>query len=161
MIGLGKAKGFLPKDFCIAGLFGCFPAGIKVTTPNGLKSIEEIQAGDEVKAYDFVNNVWAIRKVGKTFKRAYYGGLVTAQVEGESIQSTFHHPFWIVRGKELETRRLLDHLPPVPEGCQTEGRWVDACDMRVGDEVLLADGRIVPIQGPLCQHDVRPNRGLK
>lgn len=47
----------------------------------------------------------------------------------------------------METRRLPDHLPPVPEGCQTEGRWGDACDMRIGNEVLLADGRIVPIQG--------------
>jgi hypothetical protein len=36
-------------------------------------------------------------------------------------------------------------LPDVPANATSPGRWVDSCDLRVGDEVLLRDGRIVPL----------------
>ncbi len=34
----------------------------------------------------------------------------------------------------------------MPEGATTPGRWVDAMDLRVGDELLLRDGRIERIE---------------
>jgi len=141
LVGFGKATGFLKQDFCLAGLFGCFPAGTKVSTPQGLKSIEDIQVGEEVFGYDFHGKAWKPARVGKTFKRSYFGGTALITVEGETIQATYHHPFWVVRGQDLETRKLLDHLPPVPENCQSEGRWVDASDLRVGDELLGMNGK--------------------
>jgi hypothetical protein len=33
----------------------------------------------------------------------------------------------------------------VPSGATTPGRWVDAGDLRIGDEVLLRDGRVPPV----------------
>jgi len=38
------------------------------------------------------------------------------------------------------------HLAPEPEGATTPGRWVDAGDLRVGDELMLLDGRIAPVR---------------
>ncbi len=39
----------------------------------------------------------------------------------------------------------------MPEGATTPGRWVDAGDIRDGDELLLRDGRILPVQSVRCQ----------
>ena len=59
-----------------------------------------------------------------------------------------------MRGDDLVKRPIRGHLPRVPEGATTPGRWVDVGDIRVGDEVLLRDGRILPVQAirhqPYC-----------
>ncbi len=34
----------------------------------------------------------------------------------------------------------------VPKLAKTSGRWVDAGDVRVGDQLLLRDGRILPVE---------------
>jgi Pretoxin HINT domain len=34
----------------------------------------------------------------------------------------------------------------VPDEATTPSRWVDAADLRVGDELVLRDGRIEPIE---------------
>jgi hypothetical protein len=62
------------------------------------------------------------------------------------VEATFRHPFWVVRGEALADRPRLRHLPPVPAGSTTPGRWVDAGDVRVGDEVLLRDVRVLPVE---------------
>ena len=67
-------------------------------------------------------------------------------VAGETIDSTSRHPYFVVRGENLEDRPTLEHLARVPDGATTPGRWVDAADLRVGDELLLRDGRIEPIE---------------
>src|SRR5205814_488633 len=67
-------------------------------------------------------------------------------VADEEIEATFLHPFWVVRGEDLAERPVREHLPRVPEGAKTAGRWVDAGDIRVGDELLARDGRILPVQ---------------
>ena len=51
----------------------------------------------------------------------------------------------MVRGVDLASRPWLEHLAFVPTEATTTGRWVDSCDVRVGDEVLLRDGRIVTV----------------
>ncbi len=66
-------------------------------------------------------------------------------MQGETIESTSGHPFWVVRGDDLANRRCPEHIVP-PPGTTTPGRWVEAGDVRLGDELLLRDGRIVPVQ---------------
>jgi hypothetical protein len=83
----------------------------------------------------------------RTFCRDYRGHSVFATVAGETIESTSRHPYWVVRGEDLAARPCMPHLPPVAEGATTPGRWVDAGDLRIGDELLLRDGRILPVQG--------------
>ena len=55
------------------------------------------------------------------------------------------HPYFVVSGESLAQRPRLEHLAQVPEGATTPGRWVDAVDLRAGDELLLRDGRIEPV----------------
>ena len=64
--------------------------------------------------------------------------------EGGCLAS-LRHPYFVVSGESLAQRPRLEHLAQVPEGATTPGRWVDAVDLRAGDELLLRDGRIEPV----------------
>jgi hypothetical protein len=70
----------------------------------------------------------------------------TITVAGDEIEATFLHPFWVIHGEDLANRPFRDHLPRVPEGTTTSGRWVDAGEIRVGDELLLRGERTMPVQ---------------
>jgi hypothetical protein len=84
--------------------------------------------------------------VRQTFRRDYYENSVFVTVAGETIESTRLHPYWVVRGEELDKRPRRNHLAKVTEGATTAGRWVDAGDLRIGDQLLLRDGRILPVE---------------
>lgn len=71
---------------------------------------------------------------------------LTDEVE-ETIEATVLHPFWVVRGEELDDRPRREHLATVPDDSTTPGRWVDAGDLRAGDMLLLRNGHIVPVRG--------------
>jgi RHS repeat-associated protein len=124
----------------------CFPAGTRVATWRGLRPIETIKADEQVWAFDLVASEWRPCRVLETFRNEYDAPSVFVTLARETIESTALHPFWVVHGKELDTRPRRDHLPSVPDGATTEGRWVDAVDLRIGDEVLLRDGRIMPVE---------------
>jgi RHS repeat-associated protein len=120
----------------------CFPAGTLVDTTAGLRAIETIETGSEVWAYDLVSSTWRSCRVLKTFATHYEGLMSLISVSDETIEATFLHPFWVMRGEALEARPRREHLVAVPEKATTPGRWVDAGDLREGDEVLLRDGRV-------------------
>jgi hypothetical protein len=124
----------------------CFPAGTLVATLIGLQAIETIKMDDEVWGFDLVASEWRPCKVRQTIRRDYHNSSVFVTVAGETIESTELHPYWVIWGEELERRPRRRDLASVPEGATTQGRWVDATDVRVGDELLLRDGRIVPVE---------------
>ena len=123
----------------------CFPAGTPVATSEGLRPIETIQSGNLVWAYDLVASNWRLCPV-MPYNLMYKGILIIMTVAGETIESTYRHPYWVVRGADLASRPWLEHLEAIPKEATTPGRWVDSCDLRPGDEVLLRDGRIMPLQ---------------
>ncbi len=84
-----------------------------------------------------------MRKAQSTY---HNGRSVFVTVAGETVEATFRHPFWVVRGEELAERPRRDDMAPVTAGATTPGRWVDAGDLRVGDEMLLRDGRIERVE---------------
>ncbi len=129
-----------------AEAMSCFPAGTLVATSDGLRPIESIVAGQRVWAFDLIASQWLLRHVLRAHSRHYEGNAASVTVAGETIDSTSRHPYFVVRGQDLEDRPTLEHLARVPDGATTPGRWVDAADLRVGDELLLRDGRIEPIE---------------
>ena len=123
----------------------CFPAGTLVGTFTGLKAIETVKAGERVWAYDLIAGEWRACRVIQTFRRRYDGHSVFVTAEGDTIESTLLHPFWVVRGEGLAERPIRPHLHAVPAGAAMPGRWVDAGDLRAGDELLLREGRTATV----------------
>ena len=82
----------------------------------------------------------------ETYVSDHNGTSAKITVAGETIEATFLHPFWVVSGEDLADRPIRSHLPHVPEMATTSGRWVDAGDVHVGDQLLLRDGRILPVE---------------
>jgi hypothetical protein len=98
--------------------------GTEVLTPDGEKSIEEIQVGDWVVADD-PNTVGEIeyKQVTETFVR-HTDKLVDLFIDGEVISTTEEHPFWT-----------------------PDRGWVEAKDLIVGSLVQTSDGRVVDVDG--------------
>lgn len=102
--------------------------------------------GDRVWAYDLVRGTWRLCRVKEPYRLPYQGTVVRTTVAGAVVEATYRHPYWVVCGEGLAGRPWLEHLAFIPEDATTPGRWVDSCDLRVGDEVLLRDGRVVPVE---------------
>ena len=73
---------------------GCFTAGTKVKTSDGEKNIEDIEVGDEVYAYDVQTGETGVKKVVRTYIHDAEK-LVYVTVDGETIEATTNHPFYV------------------------------------------------------------------
>jgi hypothetical protein len=94
----------------------CFPAGTEVSTPDGDRPIESLQEGDEVYAFDFETGEVVVREIKTIFQREAIQ-LVQLTVDGDLIEATMEHPFWV------------------------SGRgWVEAGHLEVGMELWGIDG---------------------
>ena len=124
----------------------CFPAGTLVATDVGPKPIETIQAGEKVWARDVAGDTWILCLVSKTFSMFHYGDFASIEVAGETIASTGNHPFWVVEGDELETRRKPAHVASREADTMLVGRWVDARDLCQGDVLLRRSGELSNVQ---------------
>ncbi len=132
---------------CEGEFGGCFFSGTPVATEFGHKSIESITAEDRVWACDLVTSRWELRPIVETYVTEYVGQKIRTKVAGEWIESTWHHPIWVVDGHDLADRPRPEHVKLAETaGATVPGRWVDAGDLRVGDSLLLKDGRTAPIE---------------
>jgi Pretoxin HINT domain/Domain of unknown function (DUF4280)/HNH/ENDO VII superfamily nuclease with conserved GHE residues len=102
-------------------VFACFPAGTPVATKYGLKNIEDIQAGDEVWAYDEKTGEVGLKPVLHHFERTATI-LVTIKLEGETIRATPEHPFY------------------------ANGEWKEAGLLETGDDILLFSGKLAKVK---------------
>ncbi len=137
----------------VRNLKNCFPAGTPVATSDGLRPIESIRAGDRVWAFDHVAGKWVLKDVLANFVHDdYHADLVHVTVGGDTIQGTMLHPFWVISGKDLDERTIRSHLEQPPEGSQIPGRWVDATDLKIGDQLLLRDGSQGVIENVRHEH---------
>ena len=123
----------------------CFPANTVVATEHGPKAIQEVLPSERVWSFDLAANEWKLRHVVETYRHEHSGDMVAVSVAGETIESTGHHPWWVVRGVALGDRPRPEHVPDNPPGFRGEGRWVDAIDLRVGDVLLLRSGEQAPL----------------
>ncbi|MCS6861968.1 MAG: HINT domain-containing protein, partial [Abditibacteriales bacterium] len=83
----------------------CFVAGTLVQTKEGLKPIEEVQAGEWVVSRDERTGAVSYQRVKRTFERGS-AEIVTVQAGKETIKTTPEHPFW-VEGKGWVAAKAL------------------------------------------------------
>lgn len=122
----------------------CFAAGTLVLTAEGNKKIEEIEVGDMVWAYDEETGISDWKPVIQLFRnRADRRTHLEFDCENEPIICTPEHPFFILNATA--------DTPIVRfEGCEEKeaksvGKWVAAKYLKIGDNVLLASGKIAII----------------
>ncbi len=131
----------------------CFVAGTLVSTPSGPKPIESILSGDSVWGFDQRRGQWRSCMVSYHSAIAYDDLVVTVRANGAEVRSTYHHPYLVVSGEELDAR-------PVPEmlgesGMEipgVAGRWVDAGDLRVGDVLFSRETGTSSVESVDTEH---------
>ena len=111
-----RSKGVKPGCNCPDKGKTCFIAGTLIYTNEGYKPIETIQVGDSVWAYDIYDRTLSLQAVLQTFTRTA-NSLLELNIKGEIITTTPEHPFY------------------------SEGNWREACDLSVGDSLLLFNGK--------------------
>ena len=106
---------YIPPD-------NCFLAGTDITMANGLnKNIENIYVGDVVQAWD-VRSSRVVEQSVTDVIRSSTQQVIEIQTNSSVIDGvTGRHPFYL----------------------ESQGEWVDAADLHLGDELLVIDqGRI-------------------
>jgi hypothetical protein len=101
----------------------CFPAGTKVATADGPKSIEDIKVGDRVWSQDQVTGKKSLQPVLRLFHRTV-GSLVRIRTAHGQVEATDSHRFWV-----------------------RERGWVEAGDLRAGDTLEARDGGSTQVLG--------------
>lgn len=131
-------------------------AGPAASATHRAKPIEQVRAGDRVWACDPATGRWAARAVVRPLAHAYDGDVITVRAAGAVIEATGNHPFWVAAGAGLPDRPEAHDVPAGERAALASGgdrshgaagRWVEARDLRVGDRVLLRDGRTTPVEG--------------
>ena len=91
---------------------GCFIAGTLIQLPSSTIAIEYIKVGDVVKSFDVGTSSVVNSKVTETFVHSdrYY------MIINGTIKTTSVHPFY------------------------TDGKWIEAGDLSIGDKILHVDG---------------------
>lgn len=101
----------------------CFVAGTQVSTPQGLRNIEEIKVGDTVYSYNEETQQIEEQKVTKAY--IFESNIISTITfeNGEQIKNTPVHPYYVV-GKG----------------------WTETKDLKVGDEILTQDKTKIKIE---------------
>jgi hypothetical protein len=149
VIGVKGGIKQLKNDVHIAAFPGdhCYPAGTPLSTQFGQCPIETVQQDDRVWSFNLLTGQWELCRVVETYSREHEGDLVKVFIAGSAIESTYHHPYWVVEGEDLAERPAPDHVRAITvRDAIVPGRWVDAGDLRIGDVLLLQDGRRLPIE---------------
>ncbi len=103
-------------------VLSCFVAGTLIKTSEGLIPIEEIRVGDEVFAYNVETGETELKEVKQLFVHEE-DELVHLVINGEKIDTTTNHPFFV---EDLG--------------------FVSAKDLQVGDELSLYDGSTATVE---------------
>ncbi len=118
----------------------CFLAGTLIENENGFQAIENVHLGDRVWTYDLEARVWALEPVEKLHIHEFKGNVCRLILDdGSSIEVTENHPFFVTSGEELKTRRYPTEIGANQACFTSDGRWVDAGSLKIGDVLKAHD----------------------
>ena len=104
-----------------------FSADTLVMTASGSKPISELVIGDIVLAYNEATRQIEPHEITDTISHID-PEIVLLTIDGELLETTDEHPFYV-----------MDSAPWLSVG-QTAGRWVDAGELSIGNNIWRADG---------------------
>ena len=117
----------------ITGEPHCFVAGTLVSTEDGQRAIEEVEAGDKVWAYDEETGGKALKEVEEVFV-SETDKLIHVETDKEEIITTELHPFYV------------EGLGFVQAGCLQEGYELVCLD---GGKETITDVRVEWLEEPV------------
>lgn len=85
----------------------CVAEGTLISTPSGLKPVEQIQDGDEVISYDSSSEQLVIARVENTASRIV-DQLYVLEVGSQTLTLTGEHPVYIVDKGWVKTEDLVE-----------------------------------------------------
>ncbi|MFG2908707.1 polymorphic toxin-type HINT domain-containing protein [Kitasatospora sp. NPDC048286] len=131
-----KLVGRLPKSCPV----NSFPAGTRVLMGDGsTRPIETVKAGDEVLATDPATGLTAPRRVSATIYTPDDRDFTDVSLgTGQSLTSTDHHPFW----------------------SENQKQWIDAADLKTGDELRDPAGQPQRIESVRHWNTLQPAYNL-
>ncbi len=106
----GEEKGISPIKSCTSADIGLIP--FSVSTSTGCKPISDVQPGEFVRAFNFERGDWELCEVLVRHDNHYSGTMVTVNLGDDSVDATSGHPFWVVSGTELDSRRCPKDFRP-------------------------------------------------
>jgi predicted phage tail protein len=104
------------------GAQGCFPAGTKISTPQGIKNIEDLKEGDEIFSFNKDKNI-EIDMIEKVFEHENNKILKITLWDGSIIRSTANHWFF-----------------------NEYNRFTPLENFQVGDVLIHESGDVMPIE---------------
>ncbi|MCE7989395.1 MAG: hypothetical protein DYG89_50225 [Caldilinea sp. CFX5] len=116
-------------------------------TAAGEVPISEIQVGDLVLAYDEATGATGYYTVTAVISHVD-PSLIELTIDGETLETTAEHPFYVMAS-----------APWLATGA-SQGRWVDAGDLHVGDAVRQADGTTGIVQAVVVVQRSQPMYNL-
>jgi len=123
----------------------CFNEGTQVHTETGLQNIEEVSVGMKVWAYDHEQEAWSLMPVIDTEAHDFDGEMVTLKVGEDTIEATTTHPFWVISGEDLASRRAQRIREGDNPSSIDSGQWVAAGELRSGDVLLSRERQLLTI----------------
>ncbi|MBN1425612.1 DUF2330 domain-containing protein [Candidatus Fermentibacteria bacterium] len=126
---------------------GCFPAGTEVIATVGLRSIETVDHGTDVYAFDLASGEWVETPVLARKSFRYQGDMISIHLGDDLIQATGNQPFYVMRGEGLALRPQPEDIPDAGRTATKYGRWVEARDLRAGDILRDTGGAGLVIAG--------------
>lgn len=146
---------FVSSMINAANLPNCFIAGTLVLTEEGNKKIEDIQVGDMVWAYDEQTGRQELKEVVRLFRnKASTKTQLTIKADDgtvDKITSTPGHKYYLPDNK---INRNPDEILEHDSYFDLSIKWVAAQDLKVGDRILLSDGKygiIINIKTEECE----------
>ncbi|NLE38867.1 MAG: hypothetical protein GX621_12655 [Pirellulaceae bacterium] len=78
--------------------------------------------------------------------------MVTITTNSASVQATGNHPFWVVDGDDLRGRPAAQDVYSHERDLTHNGRWVEARELRIGDQLLSVSGTRISIESLSTAH---------
>lgn len=79
--------------------------------------------------------------------------MITIQMGHITIQATENHPFYVLRGDRFASRPVPQDIPKEEQRTTGRGRWVEACDLKEGDELKKKSGEGLIIISLLSRYE--------
>ena len=124
-----------------------FSADTPVLTAAGEVAISEIAVGDLVLAYNEATGETGYYTVTAVIAHVD-PSIVELTIDGETLETTAEHPFYVMAG-----------APWLATG-ETQGRWVNAGELEVGDTIRQADGTTGMVQAVVVVQRRQPMYNL-